>query len=141
VALLVPLLIGGLIGLLVAGLIGGVILRAALWWVEKIDAPFGDAFVTVFLATLINLGIYLVISVALAMTSSSKYVDNFASLAMTPIGFLILSHFVSSRFQIPFNRGLVVTLAMYAVSLVMGVSIAALVLTILYVFTLTGIVT
>ena len=51
---LIGTIIGGLIGLALGSLVGAVILRAAAQWAEKLDIPFGSAYVTVLLSAFVN---------------------------------------------------------------------------------------
>ena len=105
-------LIFALIFAVIGSLIGAIMLRAAAWWVEKMDVSFGDACVTVILAgiTISILGFVVGLAVGAGMRSYGTV--STASLLMYPMGFLILSGFVSARIQIPFGRACLVSLIM-----------------------------
>ena len=49
---------------------------------------------------------------------------NIASLLMLPVGFLILSGFISSRLTIPFGRACLVALAMAAIGIGIALVVA-----------------
>lgn len=118
------MLISMLIGTMIASLIGAILLRADAKWVQKIDVPFSNAYVTSPLAGIVNVIIgFLVGFVARAGTWSQEAVI-VASLLMWPVGFLIQSVFVSSRIRIPFGRACLVSLAMIGIALEIGVPAA-----------------
>ena len=114
------MLIGMLFGIAVMSLVGAVILRAAAKWVEKLDVPFGNAYVTMLLAAIVNGLLGFVIGLAVGAGTQSREAVNAASLLMWPIGFCIQSGFVSSRIQIPFGRACLVSLTMMGIGLAIG---------------------
>ncbi len=103
------------IGLAIASLIGAIILRAATKWVLKTDTPFGEAYITFFIACLINFAISVVMALLMG--------EDVTSLLMFPIGFLIQSGIISARLQTTFGQACQVSLAMIAVwfGIVLGV--------------------
>ena len=113
-------------GCFIWSLIGAVTLRAAAKWVQKLEVGFGNAYVTALLSALANLGLGCVIGLAVgvaahpAVTESTVTVIAFSAF---PVGFLIQSGIVSSRLQIPFGRGCLVSLAMIGVAI--GISLVA----------------
>jgi hypothetical protein len=117
------MIIGQLIGVVIGSLIAAIVLRAAAKWVQKMEVPYGQAYVTVLLANLINVVLGSILGYAVGSATQSMEAVNVASLLMLPVGFLILSGFISSRLQIAFGRACLVSLAMAAI----GIGIALIV--------------
>ena len=117
-------LIGSFIGCFIWSLIGAVILRAAAKWVQNLEVGFGNAYVTVLLSALANLGLGCVIGIAVGIVGRPAATEETLVLiaaSALPVGFLIQSRIVSSRLQIPFGRGCLVSLAMIGVTI--GISL------------------
>jgi hypothetical protein len=106
------MIITSTIGSVIGSLIAAIVLRAAAKWVEKREVPYGQAYVTVLLPSLISGVLVLIVS----------YFGGSATLVL-PVGFLILSGFISSRLEIPFGSACLVALAMVAI----GIGIALIV--------------
>ena len=116
-------LIRSFIGCFVWSLVGAVTLRAAAKWVQKLEVGFGNAYVTVLLSALANLALGCVIGFAVAVThGTASQLLTVIAIAL-PVGFLVQSGIVSSRLQIPFARGCLVSLAMIGVAI--GISLVA----------------
>ena len=105
------------IGAFIWSLIGAVILRAAAKWVQKLDVGFGNAYVTVLLSVIANLVLGAIIGFSVGAATQSMDAVNAVSLLMMPVGFLIQSGIISSRLQIRFGRGCLVSLAMIGVAI------------------------
>ena len=110
-------LIGMFIGCFIWSLIGAVILRAAAKWVQKLEVGFGNAYVTVLLSAIANLVLGAIVGFGVGAATQSMDAVNAVSLLMMPVGFLIQSGIISSRLQIPFGRGCLVSLAMIGVAI------------------------
>jgi hypothetical protein len=109
------MLIGGSIGAVIGSLIGAVILRAAASWVLGYDVAYGDAFVTMFLASLLNFGASLGVGFAYGMVKGAEESTGILSFILLPVGFLIQSGVISSKLDTDFGSACKVTLAMYAI--------------------------
>lgn len=79
------------------------------------EVPYGQAYVTVLLPSLINVVLGFIVGYAVGSATQSVEAVNIASFLMHPVEFLILSGFISSRLTIPFGRACLVAFAMTAI--------------------------
>lgn len=119
--MLVNIITRALIDVVVGCLIFAVILRIAIKWVQKLDVPYGKAYVTVLIPGLINVFLAALIS----SYTASKVMDPVEAIRLTtllslPVQFLIGSFFISSRLAIPFGRACLVSLAMVPIGIAFG---------------------
>jgi hypothetical protein len=109
------MIIGMLMGTLIGSLPGAIILRVAAKWVQKMEVPFGNAYITILLA---NIVIFMVgLTVRTGMQSQEAANTTSLSIFMLPVSFLIQSAFVNARIKIPFGRACLVSLAMIGIGL------------------------
>jgi uncharacterized protein YacL len=122
--MLAGIIIGQLIGAVIGSLITAIVLRAAAKWVQKIEVPYGQAYVTVLFPNLINVVLGSIVGYAVGSATQSMEAVNVTALLMIPVGFLIQSGFISSRLEIPFNRACLVVLTMAAIGIAIGIIVA-----------------
>lgn len=115
--MLIGMIIGQLIGVGIGSLMVAIVLRAAAKWVQKLDVPYGQAYVTVLLPSLINVVLGSIVGYVVGSATQSMDAVNVASLLRLPVGFLIASGFISSRLEIPFGRACLISLAMTAIGI------------------------
>jgi hypothetical protein len=99
------------IGAAIISLLSAFLLRAAAQWVLGEDVPYGEAYSTMFLVSLIN-G-FLRIGLGLAGGEGTS------SFMMVPVSFLILSGVISSRLRTTFGAACLVALALSVITLVL----------------------
>jgi hypothetical protein len=107
-----------LVSVAIGSLIGAIALRAAAQWIQKMDVPFGKAFVTCLLASIANAFIGFAVGFLMGTGTQSREAIITANLFMLPFGFFVLSGIVSSQIQIPFGRACIVSLSMIGIILV-----------------------
>jgi hypothetical protein len=120
------MVIGSLILALIGVLIGAIFLRAAAKWVAKIEVPFGTAYVTVFLSTLVScIPLGFVLGIAVVTATQSKEAVNVLQVFMVPVGFVITAAIISRRIKVTFGRACLINLVMLALGIVIfgGVSV------------------
>jgi len=96
---------------LTGSLFGTVLLRAAAHWVQRVDVPVRTAFRTMLFANMVNLTLAFVVGVAFDF---DLRLHEFFTV-MLPIGFAVLTGFVSSRLRMPVVRAILVTLTMVGI--------------------------
>lgn len=116
---------GPLFAVVIGSLVSAVVLRAAAKWVQNLDVPYGQAYITVLLPGLITVILCPILLAALhSATQLMEAANPAALLLMVPVGFLILSGFISLLLEIPFSRACLVALAMAAIGFAMVVILA-----------------
>lgn len=108
-------LIGAPIGAVIGSLIGAFILRAAAHWALGQDVAYGDAFVAMFLASVVNFALGLGAGFAYGVITGSEEGSGMLSLIMLPIAFCVQSGVISSKLETDFGSACKVTLTMYAI--------------------------
>jgi hypothetical protein len=111
--LLVTALLAGLIG----SLIGAVLLRAAAKWVARLDVPFGKAYWTVYIAYICNFALAHLLGSAVAYDTNSIGAVNVLQVIVLPVGFLIQSGIISSRLELSFGKGCLISITMIGIAL------------------------
>jgi hypothetical protein len=91
-------------GALVGSLVGAILLRAGAEFAENLQIKFGDAFLTVFLATMANGTVAFVIGVAYAAAVPPPEFRKVAFIAFYPVAFLIQSAVISARHNLTYWR-------------------------------------
>jgi len=112
------------IGLVIGSLISAVILRAAAKWVEDLEIPYGEAYVTMLLSGVVNLIMGALVGFAVGFGTGSINAVQAAALLLVPVGFLIQSGFISSRHEVSFGSGFLISLLMIGIGLAIGLIIA-----------------
>jgi hypothetical protein len=104
-----------LMGILIGSLFWAIILRVAAKWVQKMEVPFGNAYMTALLAIIATF--IAIAALTMRTGTQSQEATNTASL-IGPVSFFIsMSAFVSARIKIPFGRACLVSLAMIGIGL------------------------
>jgi hypothetical protein len=130
---LVPILIlGAIAAAIIGGLIGAILLRAAAEFSEKLQIEFGDAFLTVFLGTLANSGIALVIRVALESMAPPPEFRLVALICFYPLAFVIQSVVISRRHNVSLWKGLRISFYIALIWVVIFVAVAIVVIPLLF---------
>ena len=118
---------GLLIGILLANaflsVLSAIILRIACTLVQKMEVPFGNAYVTELVASTINIILGFVVGLVIAVGTRSQQAVNEISVLLLPVNFLITSYVVSLRIRITFGRACLVRIAMVVIALVIGLVI------------------
>ena len=100
------------------GLIGAIFLRLAASWIAKEDIPYGSAFGTVVIATILNYAIGFAVGFLAAGAGATEESFPLIQLAMLPVGILIQSAVISARHAISFGKSLLISLVMMAIMFV-----------------------
>ena len=103
------------IRVVIGSLIAAILLRAAAKWVLGREVPYGQAYVTVLLPALINVVLGSILGYAIGSVTQSREAVSVVALLMLPVGFLILSIFISFQLGIPVGRACLVSIVMMAI--------------------------
>jgi hypothetical protein len=132
-ALVIGQLSGGLIGafiqevvifacgfIIIGSLIGAIVLMAATKWVVKCRVPFGEAYWTVFICSIVNFMLAFVLGFVVGSTGSTEAV-RVLQILLLPVGFLIQSGIISWRLDLPFGKACLVSITM--IGIVLGIAL------------------
>jgi len=100
------------IGLAIGCLIGAILLRAAAQWVESLDVPLGEAFIIVFISWLIGIGVGLLLKLITVAMPAVQFLS-------FPISLLVQAHVIYWRLKVTLGKALLISLVMWALSLVL----------------------
>lgn len=114
-----------LLGLLIGSLLGAVVLRIAATVVAKKEVAFGNAYLTVLLASLASIAVGLFADVIFRMGVAGE-AERLTSLLLYPLGFLIQSWMIQWRVAIPFGRACLVSLVMVLIYILLAFVLAIL---------------
>jgi hypothetical protein len=100
-----------LIGLAIGGvIIGTVFLRAAAQWVASLDVPFGKAFATVFISSLIGIVVGFLLQLIVVEMPAVQFLS-------FPIGLLVQAGVLCLLLSITFGKALLISLVMWALNI------------------------
>ncbi len=115
-AIIIGQLLGGLLSVFIGSLIGAIVLRAASQWVAKLDVPFGKAYWTVFICSIVNFILGYVLGFVVGSTDSTEAVA-VLQIILLPVGFFIQSGIISSLLEISFGKACLVSITMIGIFL------------------------
>jgi|HubBroStandDraft_6_1064221.scaffolds.fasta_scaffold399626_2 hypothetical protein len=119
-------------GAIVGSLVGAILLRAGAEFAENLQIKFGDAFLTVFLASLANGAVAVLIGVAYGAASPPAEFRRVAFICCYPLSFLIQSVIISARHNLSFWKGLRISFYIALIWVVLLIAVAIVVIPILY---------
>ena len=108
------------INTMIASFIGALILKVAVKLVQKLRIAYWDAYLTVFLAGIVNIFMGLAAGLSMGRVVLSITVLCVIIPVMLSAQFLIQAGFISLRANIPFGRACLVTLVMVGIILIIA---------------------
>lgn len=122
-----PQLIGLVIQCCISGLLGAVLLKIAVRWVEGTPVAYGEAYVITVFSSIVSRVVGVVVASIVAGAMQSREAKGVAGLVMLPVGIAIMSTIVSSRLELPFIRGVYISLATAGVGILIAISVLAII--------------
>ena len=113
-------MVGGPICAVIGSLIGAVLLRAAASWVLGEDVPYGDAFLTMLVAGIINGAVGFTAGFVYGAATGTAEGVQIVSLILVPVSFLIQAGVISSKLETDFGAACAVTFTMYVIVFVIA---------------------
>lgn len=110
-----------LISYLIGSFVSAILLKISAKWVQNFDLTIGKSYKMMLVINIINMVLGFVILAILAIIGVNDLLSihisgpdaiNIASIIMMPVGFLVQSKLLSSRLEIAFSRGCLISLAM-----------------------------
>ena len=129
---MIEIIVSQIISTAIGSSIAAIILRAAAKWVIKEDISFGDAYITVFLSSIICAVLGFIIGLVVVAVGLYEGNESLLPLVILPFAFLIQSGIISSRLSTSFKTACIITLVMIAIAIGIAIIVSGIVFLVLH---------